>query len=637
MENVGEIFHWNSLNDPLKLVLSPGYTYLIESFDELPSYQTSENFSIPQFELKTFVNVNDKERVHEWFQAFESHSKTTMRIESSNHPLEVDIKFTYNHVINSAESLSFCHVKGEVKKRFLELFRNGHSPASAIYFYEDELHISAENDQKLLEMLADRAINPDYGYIVRLFQKYRDNMLGSRNGSKMFECLAEVIENLMCRVHERIPQGVVQLVDALPLGVLITSDESEVILEKALKLLKTILSSYSFYGRGSTVFFTDDSNAERNALNLCWPQAIRLLYNKYYQKLKQEFYYSYPQLQKHLDLLWERRQFWALSFCSVLPIRGNNTNNYIERSFRILKDIIFARIQAFNSVQVFHFVTENMDRFYKLRLLRIVHKHPGHTIAKRFFCPGWEIVDESLIQQTTIKNKYLVPSTRESGASCKHQGAVSVKFHIANFNFLPSLTPNDHMVYSYIAIGFIAENSSFYASLQAGFPSQIQIQLQVEKHNEIDEGLMISSTTEWRELNENNEDEIDKSALVIFLEEIKVDYENYGPQFRTAFDKFAKRYHASKSQSIPQLCSFLYDINRNVDPTRVKSGSMIHVQVESVKRRKSEGSNGTRRKLSAIVEGEKENSDPQTIQSRKKRKGKKEHNLSKNILRNQLN
>lgn len=113
-----------------------------------------------------------------------------------------------------------------------------------------------------------------------------------------------------------------------------------------------------------------------------------------------------------------------------------------------------------------------------------------------------------------------------------------------------------------------------------------------------------------RELNENNEDEIDKSALVTFLEEIKVDYENYGPQFRTAFDKFAKRYHASKSQSIPWLCSFLYDINRNVDPTRVKSGSMICVQVESVKRRKSERSNGTRQKSSAIVEGEKENSDP---------------------------
>jgi hypothetical protein len=58
--------------------VGPGYTYLIKSFDELPSYQTSENYSIPQFELKTFVDVNDKERVYEWFQVFELHSKTTM-------------------------------------------------------------------------------------------------------------------------------------------------------------------------------------------------------------------------------------------------------------------------------------------------------------------------------------------------------------------------------------------------------------------------------------------------------------------------------------------------------------------------------------------------------------------------------
>jgi hypothetical protein len=88
-----------------------------------------------------------------------------------------------------------------------------------------------------------------------------------------------------------------------------------------------------------------------------------------------------------------------------------------------------------------------------------------------------------------------------------------------------------------------------------------------------------------REQNRKGEmNEIDKSTLVAFLEEIKADYENYGPQFRTALDKFAERYYASKLMSIPRLCSFLYyDINRNVDPTRVKSGSMIRVQVESVK------------------------------------------------------
>ncbi|CAB5308128.1 unnamed protein product [Rhizophagus irregularis] len=87
------------------------------------------------------------------------------------------------------------HVKEEVHERFLELFEDGHSSALTIYSYEDSLHTTAESDQELLEMLADRAINPDYSYIVRLFHKYHNNMLGSYNGEKMFEHLVEVIDH----------------------------------------------------------------------------------------------------------------------------------------------------------------------------------------------------------------------------------------------------------------------------------------------------------------------------------------------------------------------------------------------------------------------------------------------------------
>ncbi len=52
--------------------------YFIENFNKLPSYRTAENFSIVQFELDTFVNVNSKEKASKWFVAFESHSKMTM-------------------------------------------------------------------------------------------------------------------------------------------------------------------------------------------------------------------------------------------------------------------------------------------------------------------------------------------------------------------------------------------------------------------------------------------------------------------------------------------------------------------------------------------------------------------------------
>jgi len=158
-----------------------------------------------------------------------------------------------------------------------------------------------------------------------------------------------------------------------------------------------------------------------------------------------------------------------------LPTRGNNTNNYVERSFGILKDIIFARTQAFNSVQVFQFVTTNMERFYEWRLLDFANKHPCHLqIAKRFLCPGWEMVNGNGIQKTDVENEYLVPSTKQnhnlfyiinseletcscpvgiSDAPCKHQGAVSMKFHISMFNFISSLMPEDRITYTYIALG----------------------------------------------------------------------------------------------------------------------------------------------------------------------------------------
>ena len=43
--------------------------------------------------------------------------------------------------------------------------------------------------------------------------------------------------------------------------------------------------------------------------------------------------------------------------------------------------------------------------------------------------------------------------------------------------------------------------------------------------------------------------------------------------------------------TVLRLCSFLYDLNRNFDSiARVNSGSMIQVQVESVKRQKTERS-----------------------------------------------
>ncbi|SRR6266498_5143110 len=115
-----------------------------------------------------------------------------------------------------------------------------------------------------------------------------------------------------------------------------------------------------------------------------------------------------------------------------------------------------------------------MERFYTCYLLRFANRHPDHLqIAKRFLCPKWEMINSNDIQKTNIKNEFLVPSTKNnsvlyivnseigmcscpvdmSDASYKHQGAVSIKFHISMFNFILLLTLDDHIIYIYIALG----------------------------------------------------------------------------------------------------------------------------------------------------------------------------------------
>jgi len=106
-------------------------------------------------------------------------------------------------------------------------------------------------------------------------------------------------------------------------------------------------------------------------------------------------------------------------------------------------------------------------------LFGFAHGHSNHMkVAKRFLCLGWDTVDKDSIQSTTVDNEYLVPSVnKDSGliyivnntiriCSCpirisetpyKYQGTVIVKFHIGMINFLPSLSLDDCMIFSFIA------------------------------------------------------------------------------------------------------------------------------------------------------------------------------------------
>ncbi|CAG8835088.1 7364_t:CDS:2, partial [Gigaspora margarita] len=135
-------------------------------------------FSVDCFEVNFFVNVNTSKGARKWFTEFEEITKTTMPQTKGNQlQKKKDIFHEIRHCIHSdavrrkqenpmlkKPNSIFRHVKEDVCKKYIDLFANGHSPASALYTYEDSLYLNAKNDQELMLLLADRAQNPDYGY-----------------------------------------------------------------------------------------------------------------------------------------------------------------------------------------------------------------------------------------------------------------------------------------------------------------------------------------------------------------------------------------------------------------------------------------------------------------------------------------
>ena len=59
---------------------------------------------------------------------------------------------------------------------------------------------------------------------------------------------------------------------------------------------------------------------------------------------------KYPNAKKYLQDVLGLKESWALAYRNSLPIRGNNTNNYVEAQFLIIKDEILNRVKEYNIV-----------------------------------------------------------------------------------------------------------------------------------------------------------------------------------------------------------------------------------------------------------------------------------------------
>ena len=183
---------------------------------------------------------------------------------------------------------------------------------------------------------------------------------------------------------------------ALPLGIIITSDEKTETLVAAFSMFKQTLPVGAFYQRGPEVgpeiIMTDNCSELRDALQIIWPsvklilcifhilqQVWRWLQDKnhainmadrpgllgsfkkmvYSEELEEleshydslvnsEFGEKYSNYITYVDSVYEVRESWALPYRTNMRTRGSHTNNSAESQFLIFKDILLQRIKEHN-------------------------------------------------------------------------------------------------------------------------------------------------------------------------------------------------------------------------------------------------------------------------------------------------
>ena len=267
------------------------------------------------------------------------------------------------------------------------------------------------------------------------------------------------------------------VVGALPLGIIITSDETTETLVAAFSICQGMLPEDAFFYSGDdgpAVFMTDNCSELRDALHAVWPKALLLLClfhimqqvwrwlcegknkislpdrkeimlvfkdmsyepdaetfkTKYDQITENDTAIKYPHFLLYLDGVYEIRNAWALCYRNDVITRSYNTNNNAEAQFLVMKDKILQRVKEFNVISLFSKLVNDFTEHYKNKLLSVASgSYDGYT-ARRFEGKskykgviGYTVPDKESVQimemaAAKIGNYlYKVPSESQSDVS----------------------------------------------------------------------------------------------------------------------------------------------------------------------------------------------------------------------------
>ena len=411
-----------------------------------------------------------------------------------------------------------------------------------------------------------------------------------------------IVTPLMARTHMYIPQSKdIAFVDStasldrfssptfivstassaggIPLGVVITSSESTLVLEQAFQQLQHIMPEWAFHGngrvKGPAIILTDDSKSERQSLHTIWPEATLLLclfhylqswwtwlwdkkngiekkdkllimnivrkmvyshseneLERYYAKLtdpSEQIPCKYQKVCDRTSNHWKSRHEWALIYRQKLLTRGHNTNNIAEAGIRIIKDLVFERVKAYNLVQMFGFITETMELYFQNRLLEISHRHISRPLIRKYgkqfqaaanidvcqtddhhiFHAYEKTIEDESVPIQFIVNTYISACSchiGQSGAPCAHQVAVAAKQNIEANTLLPICQKEMRRLFAKVALGkHHNQDLGFYATLHEKVHSTHQSSSEADAY--------MDTRTDSLQVNESDNGNTDKPPL----------------------------------------------------------------------------------------------------------------------------
>lgn len=189
----------------------------------------------------------------------------------------------------------------------------------------------------------------------------------------------------------------------------------------------------------------------------------------------------------YFDGVWKMASDWALHYRQRLVTRGHQTNNMSEVSVRLFKEGVMMRLKARSLGQLLDMCTNQLDAFYRKRLLDLAHSRgnlshlyrkssaaytQGKTIPKDHFQQVAEFsftvrsqTDPNVVYEMNLLDQLCGCKSGEIGSICKHLYSASMHFNV-DLMSLPPQTARTRQRVAWIACGK-CEPVEFYADLNA--------------------------------------------------------------------------------------------------------------------------------------------------------------------------